>query len=320
MSTLYQRGLHFFDDEGKPDKVGTRLYRELAEGSLRPLVEIVNTSPDYVILLRDDYFNVYYKGGNVAKVKSPKSVEFDKEYFRLHKNKVDEDYGEIASKRDLAKQLFKDGKFEDYFKLIIPAMENYFKLGLKGDEEKECQHQLCINNTYTSSSDYTILDLEYEVSSRSKFKYRGKDRVGKSKDSLPTPRYDIVAIRKSDGKLCIMELKKGTNALRDKAGIGEHAERFENTAGKSPETIRHFVSEMKGVLKQMQDLKLIPQEVTILSDEIEYMFVMQEKASEDTPNQFDVFDEAYRTELPKYGITKEYHVIKLKDGDYSIKG
>lgn len=48
----------------------------------------------------------------------------------------------------------------------------------------------------------------YEVSSRSKFKYRGIDRVGKNKGSLPTPRYDIMAIRKSDGKLCIMELKK----------------------------------------------------------------------------------------------------------------
>lgn len=321
MSELYQRGLHLIGKDGKEDKKGKSLFEALTNngGALSELIRIVRSSPEYVLLIRDDYFNIYYRGGNVAKVSSLQCVEFDENYFRAHKNKEDEEWTRIREKVKSTKALFKHGRFQEYLDIVIPAMENYFSLGLKGDEEKECQHQLCLQNTFESKSDYTILDLEYEVSVRSPFAYCGKRRVGKNNDSLPQPRFDIVAVRKSDGKICIMELKKGTKALRRKSGIGEHAESFENSVGHSPDTMKTFADEMRGILSQMQAMKLISNEVSINSDEVEYMFVMQEKDNDPAPDQFVEFTNAFMEELRMINLDPKYGIIKLGRDDFQLK-
>lgn len=309
MSSYYQRGIH-----------KASLFKSMSTGTLRNLLDIVRTNKDYVVLLRNDYFNVYYRGGNVAEVRSDKSVDFDKQYFRQHQDKAKEDYDLINGHIAFTKALFKDGRYNEYMAKVIPAMNHYFELELKGDEEKESQHQLCISNTYGSSSEYTILDLEYQVSVRSKFAYCGERRCGKNHDSIPRPRFDIVTVRKSDGKICIMELKKGTKALEDESGLGEHAESFESTVGHSKEKEKLFVEEMRYVLKQMKSLGLIDKRVSINSDEVEYMFVFQENRKEtETPNQVKVFREKMKEEFRKYKITKQYQTIELHDGDYSLR-
>lgn len=306
MSELHKRGIH------KPT-----LLRSMQDGKLSKLLNIVSNNENYVVLLRDDYFNVYYQGGNVAKVNGINSVEFDKQYFRQHKNKSDEDYNVINSQIDKATRLFKKGQYQEYLDLIIPAMENYFALGLKSDEEKKSQHQLCIKNSFESSSEYTILDLEYEVSTESKFAYCGKRTT--KKNSKPQPRFDIVAVRKSDGKICILEFKKGTKALENKSGLGEHAESFEFTVGFSKEKEKLFVEEMRGVLKQMKTFHLINSSVEILHDEVEYMFVFQEKNSEKTVNQVQVFRDKKKKEFRKYHISNDYQAIELHDDDYILR-
>ena len=309
MSSYYQRGIH-----------KASLIKSMRTGTLRNLLDIVRTNKDYVVLLRDDRFNVYYRGGNVAKVKSDKSVDFDKQYFRQHQDKAKEDYDLINEHIAFTKALFKDGRYNEYMAKVIPAMNHYFELELKGDEEKESQHQLCISNTYGSSSEFTILDLEYGVSEISKFAYCGERRCGKNHDSIPRPRFDIVTVRKSDGKICIMELKKGTKALEGKSGLGEHAESFESTVGHSKEKEKLFVEEMRYVLEQMKSLDLIDERVSINSDEVEYMVVFQENRKEtETPNQVKVFRDKMKEEFRKYKITKQYQTIELHDGDYSLR-
>ena len=308
MSNYYQRGIH-----------KASLFKSMSTGTLRNLLDIVRTNKDYVVLLRDDYFNVYYRGGNVAEVRSDKSVDFDKQYFRQHQDKAKEDY-DLINDIAFTKALFKDGRYNEYMAKVIPAMNHYFELELKGDEEKESQHQLCISNTYGSSSEFTILDLEYQVSVRSKFAYCGERRCGKNHDSIPSPRFDIVTVRKSDGKICIMELKKGTKALEGESGLGEHAESFESTVGHSKEKEKLFVEEMRYVLKQMKSLGLIDKRVSINSDEVEYMVVFQENRKEtETPNQVKVFRDKMKEEFRKYKITKQYQTIELHDGDYSLR-
>jgi hypothetical protein len=203
--------------------------------------------------------------------------------------------------------------------MIIPAMNHYFDSDLKGDEEKESQHQLSINNTYESASEYTILDLEYQVSVNSKFHYCGKPKYRKE-TSIPRPRFDIVTIRKKDGRICIMELKKGTKALENKSGLGEHAESYEKTIGLSKTTEKLFVEEMRTVLKQMKELGLIDKRVSIHSDEVEYLFVFQMNNNETkTYNQVQVFREKMDKELRKYEINNTYRTIELQDGDYTLR-
>lgn len=309
MSTFYQRGIH-----------KAALRKSMQSKELKRLLDIVRLDKNFVVFLRDDYFNVYYRGGNVAKVESAKSVQFDKEYFREHKNKEEEDYSFINKRIEEATALFKAGRYQEYLNMIIAAMEHYFELGLKNGEEKESQHQLCVNNTFESASEYILLDVEYMVSIKSKFAYCGKRRCGKDFDSIPRPRFDIIAIRKADGKICIMELKKGTKALTKKSGIGEHAESFENTVGYSKEREKFFVDEMRSVLSQMKDLNLIDNRIEILSDEVEYMFVFQENSKElNTANQVQVFRDTMKKELQREGLTKEYPVIELRDKEYSLR-
>ncbi len=306
MSKLHKRGIH-----------KSSLLKSMQDGKLSHFLYLLSKNKDYVVLLRDDYFNVYYQGGNVAKVKGINSVEFDKQYFRQHTKKSDEDYNLINGQIDKATIFFKKGQYQEYLDLIIPAMDNYFALGLKSDEEKESQHQLCVNNTFESSSEFTILDLEYEVSSESEFSYCGKRTT--KKNGKPKPRFDIVTVRKSDGKICIMELKKGTGALVNKSGIGEHAESFEFTVGFSKEKEKLFVDEMRGVLNQMKTLHLINNNIEILHDEVEYIFVFQEKKSEKTVNQVQVFRDKKQCEFRKYDIKNDYQAIELHDGDYILR-
>ena len=67
-------------------------------------------------------------------------------------------------------------------------MEHYWLniLNGKGVEEKKAQHLLCLRNQY-KLSDYTIIDLEYQVSKRSEFKYCGDKRTPAGK--IPSPRH-----------------------------------------------------------------------------------------------------------------------------------
>ena len=52
------------------------------ESKLKGLIFEVKNDKDLVIQIREDYFNVYYKGGNLAKVASENSFQFDSNYFK----------------------------------------------------------------------------------------------------------------------------------------------------------------------------------------------------------------------------------------------
>ena len=94
------------------------------EGKLYPLIELVRNSKELVLQIRDNYFNIYYLGGNVAEVESLNRVKFDKNYFRKCENKNDEDWDAIKSNNEEAKNLFKAGKFAEYVeKNVLPRME-----------------------------------------------------------------------------------------------------------------------------------------------------------------------------------------------------
>lgn len=62
--------------------LGAKLMNYLSQKPLSNFVNKVCNNQDLTIQIRDDYFNVYYLGGNVAKVMSPNSVDVDLNYFR----------------------------------------------------------------------------------------------------------------------------------------------------------------------------------------------------------------------------------------------
>lgn len=313
MEKLFKRGIH-----------NETLLMSLKEGDLYPLIELVRKSKDLVLQIRDNYFNIYYLGGNVAEVESLNHVKFDKNYFRKCENKNDEDWNDIKKKSDRAKELFKAGKFAEYVDFVTINMKFYWDNVLmgRGVEEKKAQHAICLSNKDTD--EYTILDLEYQVSKKSQFHYNGK-RI--KNGFIPTPRFDIIAIRNCDHKLCVIELKKGVKALNDPSGVQEHAESFANTIGYNKETKIAFVDEMNNVLKQKRDdLNLISKRIIIdTSLDPEFMFAYQ----------FDSMDKSHPTldsqkRFFKYYQNKDYtdgvnyaydkKVLWLNEGDYTLKG
>lgn len=313
---LNKRGLHDEEFRGKLKE----------DGPMRSLIEIVKRpNSDLVLQIRDNYINIYYQGGNIAKISSETNVDVDKNYFRQYPSDQSEkeDWRTVNKEVENVKQLFRDKKYEDYIEEVKKAMLNYWENVLKGKglEEKKTQHSICLQND--DHSEYTIIDLEYQVSKESEFKYRGK-RISPKK-IIPTPRFDIIAVRNKDHRLCVIELKKGSQALSSKSGIQEHAESFSNTIGYSKQTKKAFLEEMMEVLRQKkEDLKIINNIWINKELEPEFIFAYQFKKGE---KMYDTFDK--QKELLRYyknkkayvdGINyaKDYHVIWLEEGEYRL--
>ena len=315
MSKFFKRGIH-----------NKKFLYEIENGSLKPLVELVNSNEDLVLQIRDDYFNVYYQGGNVAKVTSSKSVDFDENYFRTHIEKSKENWEEIKKKRKTTMALFKKGLFSDYIDTVKSAMKYYWDNVLegKGVAEKMAQHQICILNT--NQTEYTVIDLEYQVSTESIFKYRGKRKT--KSGGLPSPRFDIVAIRNSDHRLCVIELKKGTKALKDPSGVQEHAESFVHTIGFDKKTKNAFLSEMNDVLQMKKKLKLIDEIVFIDTTlEPEFLYAYQNNPNEQDYKKGIILDfemqkryfRYYQEYKKKDNFAKGKKVIWLDENCYLLK-
>lgn len=315
MSKFFKRGIH-----------NKKFLYEIENGSLKPLVELVNSNEDLVLQIRDDYFNVYYQGGNVAKVTSSKSVDFDENYFRIHIEKSKENWEEIKKKRQTTMALFKKGLFSDYIDTVKSAMKYYWDNVLegKGVAEKMAQHQICILNT--NQTEYTVIDLEYQVSTESIFKYRGKRKT--KSGGLPSPRFDIVAIRNSDHRLCVIELKKGTKALKDPSGVQEHAESFVHTIGFDKKTKNAFLSEMNDVLQMKKKLKLIDEIVFIDTTlEPEFLYAYQNNPNEQDYKKGIILDfemqkryfRYYQEYKKKDNFAKGKKVIWLDENCYLLK-
>ena len=157
------------------------LFRELKEGALHSLLEFIKRDSSLDFQIRENYANVYYKGGNILKIK-PKSFDIDKMYFHTAKDK-----NSTEVKQD---------------KTRLSALSER----VQHNEKKE-QQQIAVANR--NDTDYVVLDLEYAVSTNSAFAYNGKE-------SKYVPRFDIIAIH--DGRLVVIELKKGLGAVSGTSG------------------------------------------------------------------------------------------------------
>jgi len=278
----------------------------LMNGNLRQMLIVINKDNDLDVQIRKDYLNIYYKGGNIAKVNSEKSVEFDKFYFYLDMKKtptkdIRQDaiiLEKLTSQRDFLISKFKAGNYEDYFVNTKEIMDKWFLKNPK--PERLEQHQLSIENQY-NKSDYTIIDLEYEVSILCDF---ACSYIPDKKDKPKKPRFDIIAINKQ-GKLCVIELKKGLGALGDTSGLKEHWDCYKQSIRRNHQ---HFMSEMKNLLKQKQDFNLIDKQVEIKSPIPEFLFAY----SYDDKKPKEYQDEIFQKECFK--VDPNIQILTLADG------
>lgn len=287
-----------------------KFIKSLKLGKLKEMLTIVNNDVDLDVQIRKDYLNIYYKGGNIAKINSEDSVEFDMFYFYLNMKNTPKK--EIENKSEIINSLkenrntlikkFKAGNYREYFIDAKKAMDKWFKINDK--PERMEQHKLAINNTYLES-DYTILDLEYQVSTLSEF---ACSYIPKDNEKPIEPKFDIITINR-DGKVCVMELKKGIKALQNKSGLKEHWECYKHSIGKNHQP---FIEEMKRVLKQKKELGLIDELLEIKSDVPEFMFAYAYDDKETGEQQ----DNKFQAEYNKIG--ENIHTVKLERNSYKI--
>ena len=289
-------------------------------GKLYDLLEIVKSDKDLVIEIRNDYFNIYYKGGNMARVASANSIQFDSNYYKGYQRPAYESIEQEGSRKELQKsllrQLKKDRDYHTFVRKMKSLMNDYW-IWLKEEKgkslhEKDVQHSLCINNT--EESEYTIIDVEFEVSTRSDYKYE-RPNCPKNRavaDDKINPRFDIIAVRNSDHQLCVIELKSGDKALSGKSGIGDHADSFEGTIGRKPHA---FMKEILGVIEDKKSYGLLRSDFLVSDNEPEFLYAYSFYGNdkESTKEQETQF-----LEERKKMHCDQYKVMFLEEGDYTL--
>ncbi len=295
-------------------------------GLLQPLLEIVKSDDDLVMEIRNDYLNIYYKGGNMVKIESPNSIQFDHNYFKGYKRpEFESDEKEEARKglrKNMLTALKEKRNYGDFVIEMKKMMDNYWiwleKVKRKSLNEKEVQHSLCINNT--EKSEYTIIDVEFQVSTEAQYKYQKttqpKGRFVASKKK--SPRFDIVAVRNSDHRLCVIELKSGVKSLYKKSGIGDHADSYEGTIGRMPQI---FLNEIKGLINDKKTYGLLSKDFIISDMDPEFLYAYSFKSTDKDINEEIVSKEQQKTlfleEMNKMHC-EQYRVMFLEENNYTL--
>lgn len=273
------------------------LLQKLTIGDYKEIIEFAAKRENELdVQIRDNYLNIYYKGGNLLRIES-RSFFFDEFYFhrgsqylrKTHLIECAEKGLDFAIKRwnnykkerqKMLALLEKKGGFERYcekMKCIMDEWDTDLKtIGISHDEKNE-QQMISMNNRGDTA--YTVIDLEYAVSRDSSFKYDGN--LDKK-----VPRFDIIALDKT-GQLYVIELKTGLGAISNESGIRPHIDCFNHTIGRDEKG--EFLDEMYNLVEHKKKFNLIDKETWVdKSKKPVFIFAFSNKPDEDKYDEFVV--------------------------------
>jgi hypothetical protein len=222
--------------------ISDKFISELKTGLLCPALEAVLHDDTLCIEIRDDYINIYYRGGNMLRISekpSGYSAAFDIKYC---------DHKKIGVK--FKQQILGAKTVLEYVKLIPflkAEMDLYFYEHPK--MEREIQQHILRENNSTSlakDTDYFIADIEYaNMQNGSRF------------DMLAVKWLSTSPARKiSTGLgLAFIEVKYGDNAMMGMAGLKKHFEDMESFLSTYP--ISSICAEARRMFNQKIELGLI---------------------------------------------------------------
>lgn len=217
---------------------------ENSDGILHPILERVIKDHTLMLAIRENYINIYYRGGNILNAKQHTDLQrevyynthFDDNYNKS-KHYIPESPAEIRSQDD-------SKKWVDSFSNRKNVMDEYFSK--KGKTEREFQ-QLVVrennNSNISGESEYFISDIEV---------------------TAPGARFDLMAIRwlateRKSGNKCkaaLIEMKYSDDALEGDAGLLKH---IEDMYGLISDKQRYskVLFQMKSQFSQLDELKLL---------------------------------------------------------------
>ena len=281
-------------------------------GFLSPLLNRVKSDKDLVLQIRNNYINIYYKGGNMLKVTHGPGFGFDHNYFKGEGIR-----DEQLQKKEREKMLSIIKEEHDFDKFVHEAkavMNKYWKwLEKQGKslEEKNEQHYLSVCNEETA--EYTVIDLEFQISTICDYRYQKPPCPSgrKRNEDKTSPRFDIIAVRNADKRLCVIELKKGTGDLASKnSGVGDHADSFEGSIMRNKQS---FIREIKKIVEDKKNLKLLSKTFDFKDDDVEFMYAY-------------AFSDSTKVEYEERNLKNilrenscDYNVIYLDVNSYRLK-
>ena len=249
-----KRGLkdNFFDD------------LQSERGLLHPLLSLVKSDNTLMLAIRDNYINIYYRGGNLLKLSSPNDdrqykADFDWNYASeqswppdmkdyVFGEKEFENLKEKLSAQNSDEAIIKTAGDVKLWLTALPQLKQIMDIWLtkNAKNEREFQQLVVRENNFSAlanQSDYFIVDIEA---------------------AYPGARFDILAAkwpatqqaRKKDQlNLAFIEMKYGEKSLEGDAGLLKHLQDFEKFMQDGKLSIlRKTVTEQ---IKQLNDLSLL---------------------------------------------------------------
>jgi len=271
-------------------------YNSLTKGELMCAMQCVAEDKKNLSLqIRKDYLNIYYRGGNILKINGVNSFFFNENYFGK------ENPNRKGEKEKLV-DIFRSKNYKVFFDNAKSIMDKWLDNFPK--PEREEQHKLIVENSDEQiASDFVIIDIEFEVSTEAEYKSKRFICNKKGQEFRKKPRFDIIAIRKKDNMLCVIELKKGTKALKNNSGIDDHLEDFDTSIGNNPQP---FIEEITILLKQKQTMGLLDRKLKISNNCKKPLFMFAYSYnSEDELNQYkDIHGKSNCKDIPTIKLPK----------------
>lgn len=214
---------------------------DLKGGLLKSLLERVRQDDTLMLAIRDNYINIYYRGGNILNLEEKKGIYqpfFDRRYV---KTEIDiPSLPKSISKPEHVK------KWIDAFPVLKQTMDISFSINSK--PEREFQQLIARENncsTISNESEYFISDIEVS-------------------DASLGARFDMLAIRwpasqRRDGGKCraaLIEMKYGDGALDGSAGLLKHLEDI-NALIMNSDRYKELLLTMEAQFNQLDQLGLL---------------------------------------------------------------
>lgn len=223
-------------------------------GSLNPIAQRLRLDTTLDLQTRDDYVNVYYRGGSLLKLSLVKGIytaKFDSKYRKDPSLRLPNLPDVLKTRRDVV-------RWVDAFQHLKLLMDVYFSTG-KG-AEREAQQLIVRDNNrgkMGTATDYFICDIEY---ARKGARF---DLVG-----VHWPSTGVDRKRQKGHRLVLMELKFGDGSLQGSAGVKKHAKDF-GAFLDDGQAVAAMKEEMTSCFNQKRELKLIncPKRLLSFSDE-----------------------------------------------------
>jgi hypothetical protein len=141
-----------------------------ANGVLYPILERVKLDHTLMLAIRENYINIYYRGGNILKVNFKKQDESSNHY----QSSFDVEYNKSGKTIPVLPTTIKcqaDAKtWVDEFSQLKEIMDIYF--AKTGKSEREFQQLVARennNSTISNESEYFVLDIEFTDPGNARF-------------------------------------------------------------------------------------------------------------------------------------------------------